>query len=82
MSWADGACVVDKRTGRIGRVTGRVGTRLRLRPLHGGRAWECPPGSVRAATEWEQRNADVLDASWRFWRPASPGAPGPVRFDH
>ncbi|WP_159001583.1 hypothetical protein [Streptomyces sp. SBT349] len=81
MSWANGACVVDKRTGRIGRVSGRAGARLRLRPLQCGRAWDCPPESVRAATEWEQRNADVLDPTWRFWRPAGPpsGLPGPMR---
>ncbi|TDC20899.1 hypothetical protein E1265_19790 [Streptomyces sp. 8K308] len=70
MAWAEGACVVDTRTGRVGRVTGRRGTRLRLRALNGGRLWECPQDAVRAATEWEQRNADVLDASWRFWRAA------------
>jgi hypothetical protein len=71
MSWADGTCVVDTRTGRIGRVTGRAGPRLRLRPLKGGRSWDCPAESVREATEWELRNADVLDATWRFWRPAA-----------
>ncbi|ONK12869.1 hypothetical protein [Streptomyces sp. MP131-18] len=71
MSWADGTCVVDLRSGRLGRVTGRTGSRLHLRPLSGGRPWDCPRGRVRAATEWEQRNADVLDATWRFWRPAA-----------
>ncbi|WP_059009963.1 hypothetical protein [Streptomyces specialis] len=69
MAWADDACVVDMRSGRIGRITGRTGARLRLRPLAGrGRPWACPADAVRAATEWEQRNADVLDANWRFWR--------------
>ncbi|MDT0307096.1 hypothetical protein RM780_08990 [Streptomyces sp. DSM 44917] len=70
MSWADGACVVDLRSGRVGRVVGRAGPRLRLRPLSAGRPWDCPRELVRAATEFEQRNADVLDATWRFWRPA------------
>ncbi|MDT0342227.1 hypothetical protein [Streptomyces litchfieldiae] len=69
MSWADGACVVDTRTGRVGRVGGRTGPRLHLRPLGGGRPWDCPHEAVRAATEWEQRNADVLEATRRFWRP-------------
>ncbi|MGK5530730.1 hypothetical protein [Streptomyces sp. URMC 129] len=72
MGWADGVCVVDTRSGRIGRITGRSGPRLRLRPLGGGgRPWACPADAVRAATEWEQRNADVLDANWRFWRAAA-----------
>ncbi len=70
MAWTDGACVVDTRTGRVGRVAGRIGPRLRLRPLTRGRTWHCPAEVVRAATEWEQRNADVLDENWRFWRPA------------
>ncbi|WP_326597997.1 hypothetical protein [Streptomyces sp. NBC_01803] len=72
MAWADGVCVVDTRSGRIGRITGRAGPRLSLRPLSGGgRTWACPSDAVRAATEWEQRNADVLDANWRFWRVGS-----------
>ncbi|ARQ69808.1 hypothetical protein [Streptomyces marincola] len=70
MSWADGECVVDTRSGRVGRVTGRDGTCLHLRPLSEGRPWDCPQERLRAATEWEQRNADVLDATWRYWRPA------------
>jgi hypothetical protein len=68
--WMDGACVVDTRTGMVGRVAGRDGGDLLLRSLTGGGgAWACPPHAVRAAMEWEQRNADVLEASWRFWRP-------------
>jgi hypothetical protein len=72
MPWADGACVVDTRTGRVGQVTARLGPRLRLRPLGGGRAWDCPAEAVRRATEFERRNADVLNAARRFYRPARP----------
>ncbi|MGP4109610.1 hypothetical protein ACTWP5_01660 [Streptomyces sp. 4N509B] len=69
MGWENGACVVDTRTGRVGRVTGETGSHLRLSPLVAGRpAWDCPTESVRAALEFEERNADVLDATWRFWR--------------
>jgi hypothetical protein len=71
MGWNSGACVVDTRTGRVGRVMGHVGPYLRLRPLVGGQEWHCPPDTVREAMEWEQRNADVLDANWRFWRRAA-----------
>jgi hypothetical protein len=74
MSWADGVCVVDTRTGRVGTVTGRTGPRLHLRPLGGGRSWDCPAESARAASEWEQRNADVLETARRFWRMAARGA--------
>ncbi len=28
---------------------GRVGGRVQLRPLGGGREWDCPPGSVEPA---------------------------------
>ncbi|MEV1006341.1 hypothetical protein [Streptomyces sp. NPDC049881] len=73
MAWTDGACVVDTRTGRVGRITAQTEERLRLAPLSSGRVWDCPVDAVREATEWEQRNADVLDATWRFWRPRRRG---------
>lgn len=65
---AAGTCVVDERTGRVGKVMGNIGPNLQLRPLGGGREWECPPSEVRRATEWEQRHADVLAENYRFWR--------------
>ncbi|AKJ12397.1 hypothetical protein ABB07_20900 [Streptomyces incarnatus] len=37
------------RSGRVGEVMGRVGGRVRLRPLGGGREWDCPPESVEPA---------------------------------
>ena len=70
MAWADGAYVVDTRTGRVGRVTGRTGGSLLLVPATGGRTWDCPADAVRAATDWERRNADVLEVTRRFWRAA------------
>jgi eukaryotic-like serine/threonine-protein kinase len=47
---AAGTCVVDERTGRVGKVMGNIGPNLQLRPLGGGREWECPPREVRRAT--------------------------------
>ncbi|GGZ95538.1 hypothetical protein ACFOOM_13525 [Streptomyces echinoruber] len=41
--------VVDTRSGRLGEVMGRVGGRVRLRPVGGGREWDCPPESVEPA---------------------------------
>ena len=38
-----GTYAVDVRTGRIGEVMGSVGGRVQLRPLGGGREWDCPP---------------------------------------
>lgn len=45
-----GAYVVDARDGRVGRVTGRVGPSVRLRPPGGGPEWDCPPDAVRPAS--------------------------------
>jgi hypothetical protein len=54
MSHLTGACVVDQRTGRVGVVMGHVGNRLQLRPLGGGREWDCPPTEARTATPAER----------------------------
>jgi hypothetical protein len=40
---AVGAYVVDVRDGRIGQVMGREGGYVQLRPVCGGREWDCPP---------------------------------------
>ncbi|MBL1110212.1 hypothetical protein JK361_37625 [Streptomyces sp. 5-8] len=40
---------VDTRSGRIGEVMGQVGGRVQLRPVGGGREWDCPPGAVEPA---------------------------------
>lgn len=44
-----GALVVDGRSDRVGIVMGHEGPNLQLRPLRGGREWDCPPDSVRPA---------------------------------
>ncbi|MDN3023408.1 hypothetical protein [Streptomyces sp. S.PB5] len=38
----------DTRDGRIGEVMGHVGGNVQLRPLGGGREWDCPPESIGA----------------------------------
>ncbi|MCS0600449.1 hypothetical protein NX794_04265 [Streptomyces sp. LP11] len=42
---------VDGRTGKLGEVMGHVGGQIQLRPLGGGREWDCPPESVQPATQ-------------------------------
>jgi hypothetical protein len=44
-----GSYAVDVRDGRMGEVCGHVGARVRLRPLGGGREWECPADGLRQA---------------------------------
>ncbi|MEV0316956.1 hypothetical protein ACIBKX_32005 [Streptomyces sp. NPDC050658] len=40
---------VDARDGRVGEVMGHEGGLVQLRPLGGGREWDCPPESVGEA---------------------------------
>jgi hypothetical protein len=44
---------VDVRSGRLGEVMGREGGYVQLRPVGGGREWDCPPESVREAATGE-----------------------------
>ncbi|WP_327709647.1 hypothetical protein OG912_14210 [Streptomyces sp. NBC_00464] len=44
-----GAFALDMRDGRVGRVMGRVGPYVQLRPPGGGAEWDCPPDAVRPA---------------------------------
>lgn len=44
-----GSFAVDGRDGRVGRVTGRAGDDVRLRPPGGGPEWSCPPDALRPA---------------------------------
>jgi hypothetical protein len=52
-----GSYVVDIRTGRVGRLVGRSGASLRLRPVGGGRVWECEADQARPATAAERISA-------------------------
>ncbi|MEU6820293.1 hypothetical protein ABZ921_06655 [Streptomyces atriruber] len=55
-----GTYAVDYRDGSVGRVMGCEGGLVQLRPLGGGREWDCPPGEVGEAP-----TADVLRARVR-----------------
>ncbi|MCL8015077.1 hypothetical protein [Streptomyces sp. AS02] len=48
-----GSHAVDARDGRIGEVRGHVGGKVQLRPVGGGREWDCPPDAVRVASRAE-----------------------------
>lgn len=49
ISFRGPSIAVDLRTGRIGEVMGRVGGRVQLRPVGGGREWDCRPEDVGEA---------------------------------
>lgn len=52
-----GTYAVDTTSGRVGRVMGQVGGYVQLRPLGGGREWDCVPDVVRPATQEERVTA-------------------------
>ncbi|MGW7606883.1 hypothetical protein ACWGKW_06290 [Streptomyces sp. NPDC054766] len=52
-----GSYAVDTRTGRLGTVMGSEGPYVQLRPLGGGREWDCVPEAVRQATTAERLSA-------------------------
>ncbi|NBM18232.1 hypothetical protein [Streptomyces sp. GC420] len=56
---------MDTRTGRVGLVMGQTGPYVQLRPLGGGREWDCPPESVRTATAAERLRAATAYANAR-----------------
>ncbi|MCK8676936.1 hypothetical protein [Streptomyces lichenis] len=41
----------------MARLMGQVGPYVQLRPLGGGREWDCPPDGVRRATDAERISA-------------------------
>lgn len=57
----EGDVVVDGATGRVGRVLGPVGGKLRLRPVGGGDKWDADPDNITFATDddvitdWQKR---------------------------
>ncbi|MFG2791576.1 hypothetical protein [Streptomyces sp. NPDC048419] len=58
-----GAHAVDVRDGRVGEVMGHVGGRVQLRPVAGGREWDCPPESAETASPEEVMRARVRKAN-------------------
>ncbi|MEJ8657216.1 MULTISPECIES: hypothetical protein [Streptomyces] len=62
---AVGSYVIDTSTGRMGRVMGYEGPYVQLRPIGGGREWDCAPEVVRAATAMERLRAATAYANAR-----------------
>ncbi|MEU0253125.1 hypothetical protein ABZ299_11555 [Streptomyces sp. NPDC006184] len=60
--------MVDRRTGRIGRVMGSEGPYVQLRPLNGGREWDVPPDQLRSPTPAEEMSVKVAVANGRWGR--------------
>ncbi|MFF4311625.1 hypothetical protein [Streptomyces sp. NPDC001507] len=58
-----GTYVTDVRDGRIGEVRGHVGGRVQLRPVAGGREWDCPAGALEPATPDDVLRAQVRRAN-------------------
>ncbi len=57
---SSGRYAVDTRTNRIGERMGSEGPYVQLRPVGGGREWDCPPGKLREPTEDELKKVRVL----------------------
>ncbi|HEY9369727.1 hypothetical protein [Streptomyces sp.] len=56
---AVGAYVVDSRDGRVGRVMGRQGPYVQLRPPGGGLEWDCPAEALAPAAPRDVLRARV-----------------------
>ncbi|BAU83065.1 hypothetical protein SLA_2131 [Streptomyces laurentii] len=54
-----GAYVIDTRTGKVGTVMGHEGPYLQVRPIGGGREWDCEPDRLRIATPSERLRAST-----------------------
>lgn len=54
-----GTYVTDVRDGRIGEVRGHVGGRVQVRPVAGGREWDCLAGCLEPAPPEEVLRAQV-----------------------
>ena len=55
---------VDLRDGRVGQVMGREGGYVQLRPVGGGREWDCSPETVGEAPVGEVLRARVRRLNW------------------
>ncbi|MFF0447011.1 hypothetical protein ACFYT4_11445 [Streptomyces sp. NPDC004609] len=58
-----GDVVRDAATRKVGRVMDRVGARVQLRPLNGGREWDALPGDLRPAAQSDAMSEAVADAN-------------------
>ncbi|MGW7370190.1 hypothetical protein ACWGI8_43945 [Streptomyces sp. NPDC054841] len=62
---AVGSYVVDTSTGRVGRVMAYMGPYAQLRPIGGGREWDCVPEALRIATAMERLRAATAHVNAR-----------------
>ncbi|MFG2638866.1 hypothetical protein ACGFX8_34895 [Streptomyces sp. NPDC048362] len=60
-----GDLAYDETARRIGVVMGHVGPYVQLRPVGGGREWDCKPDRVRGVTAAERLSASVAQANAR-----------------
>ncbi|MGA4841160.1 hypothetical protein [Streptomyces sp. G45] len=54
---------VDVRDGSVGQVMGREGGYVQLRPVGGGREWDCPPEAMAPASQGDVLRARVRQAN-------------------
>jgi hypothetical protein len=52
-----GSYAFDTTSNRVGQVMGHEGGYVQLRPVGGGREWDCVPETVRQATQAERLSA-------------------------
>lgn len=64
-NWEPGETAKDIRTGRVGRVMGRVGPRYQLRPLNGGKEWEAAPDHLSPAIQSDALSDAVAEVNAR-----------------
>ncbi|MFB6553177.1 hypothetical protein [Streptomyces sp. NPDC056405] len=60
---AVGTHAVDVRDGRVGEVVGHVGGSVRLRPVGGGREWDCPKEAAVDAQPEEVMRARLRETN-------------------
>ncbi|MFI6287167.1 hypothetical protein ACIBCM_20875 [Streptomyces sp. NPDC051018] len=63
-----GDVVRDAATRRVGRVMDRMGLRVQLRPLNGGREWDAMPQDLSPASQSDAMSAAVAEANAQSWR--------------
>jgi hypothetical protein len=54
---AIGSYALDTTSDRVGQVVGHDGGYVQLRPIGGGREWDCVPETVRQASQAERLRA-------------------------
>ncbi|MEU6374583.1 hypothetical protein [Streptomyces sp. NPDC046909] len=64
-----GSYVVDGRDRRIGEVMGHLGGRVQLRPVGGGKEWDCPPESTELVGQQEVLREQVRARNRQASRP-------------